>query len=72
LATALPHGLSARNVLAGRVVSTQRKDVKVVAQVDCGVRFVVHLTPAAERELELGPGREVWLVIKTHSCHLIG
>jgi ABC-type molybdate transport system ATPase subunit len=31
----------------------------------------VHLTLAARDSLQLTPGREVWLVIKTHSCHLM-
>ena len=36
-----------------------------------GVPIEVHLTPASSDELELRPGREVWLVIKTHSCRLV-
>ena len=36
-----------------------------------GVNFEVHLTPNACRELELKPKDEVWLVIKTYSCHLV-
>jgi len=31
----------------------------------------VLLTLAARDSLELEPGKEVWLVIKTHSCHLM-
>ena len=30
-----------------------------------------HLTLAARDSLHLQPGREVWLVVKTHSCHLM-
>jgi molybdate transport system ATP-binding protein len=71
LATMPPQGISARNVLPGRLISLGRMDTTVIAQVDCGVRFEVHLTPAAEKALELRPGREVWLVIKTHSCHIL-
>lgn len=71
LAALPPQGLSARNVLAGRIIALRRRDVTVIAQVDCGVKFEVHLTPAAEQALELRPGREVWLVVKTHSCHLL-
>jgi hypothetical protein len=43
----------------------------VVARVDCGVTFTVHLTPGAERALELAAGKNVWLVLKTHSCHFV-
>jgi molybdate transport system ATP-binding protein len=71
LAIAKPVGLSARNVLAGRVVSLERRDMIVSTRVDCGVEMNVHLTLAARDALELTEGREVWLVIKTHSCHLM-
>ena len=32
----------------------------MVATVDAGQKFVVHLTPAAVEALSLRPGREVW------------
>jgi molybdate transport system ATP-binding protein len=71
LATVQPAGLSARNILKGRIVSLEQRDVIVTAQVDCGVQFEVHLTLAARDSLELQPQREVWLIVKTHSCHLM-
>ncbi|HTA23327.1 MAG TPA: molybdenum ABC transporter ATP-binding protein [Terriglobales bacterium] len=71
LATVHPQGLSARNVLPGRVLLLEERDMIVVARVDCGVEMTVHLTLAARDVLELQPGREVWLVIKTHSCHVM-
>jgi len=71
LATSLPQGLSARNVIPGRVTSLQQRDVIVSSRVNCGVEMEVHLTLAARDSLQLAPGREVWLVIKTHSCHLM-
>jgi hypothetical protein len=43
----------------------------LVARVDCGVRFEVHLTPGAQESLDLREGNTVWLVIKTYSCHLL-
>jgi molybdate transport system ATP-binding protein len=72
LASILPVGLSARNIIPGRVVSVAQRDVIVVAKVDCGVEMEVHLTLAARDSLQLRVGREVWMVIKTHSCHLMG
>lgn len=71
LAIARPVGLSARNVIAGRLTSLEQRDVIISARVDCGVEMEVHLTLAARDALGLAPGREVWLVIKTHSCHLM-
>lgn len=72
LASLPPVGLSARNIIPGRVVSLVQRDVIVVARVNCGVEMEVHLTLAARDSLQLQPGREVWLVVKTHSCHLMG
>jgi molybdate transport system ATP-binding protein len=71
LATVEPAGLSARNIIPGRVLSLVQCDVIVVVRVNCGVEMEVHLTLAARDSLELQPGREVWLIVKTHSCHLM-
>jgi molybdate transport system ATP-binding protein len=71
LATVQPQGLSARNVLPGRVLALDQRDMIVVAKVDCGVEMTVHLTLAARDVLELQPGKAVWLVVKTHSCHVM-
>jgi molybdate transport system ATP-binding protein len=71
LATSAPVGLSARNVIPGRVVSLEQRDVIITARVNCGVEMDVHLTLAARDSLQIAPAREVWLVIKTHSCHLM-
>jgi molybdate transport system ATP-binding protein len=71
LATVAPVGLSARNVIRGRLTSLERRDMIISARVDCGVDMEVNLTLAAVEALQLEAGREVWLVIKTHSCHLM-
>jgi molybdate transport system ATP-binding protein len=71
LATAKPVGLSARNVIAGRLLSLERRDMIISARVDCGIEMEVYLTLAARDALGLREGLEVWLVIKTHSCHLM-
>jgi molybdate transport system ATP-binding protein len=71
LATEPPRGLSARNVLEGRIVSLEQRGTMVIARVDCGATFVVHVTPGAVRALELTAGSRVWLVLKTYSCHLV-
>jgi molybdate transport system ATP-binding protein len=71
LATSPPTGLSARNVIPGRIQSLEQRDVIVSARVRCRIEMEVHLTLAARDSLELAPDKEVWLVIKTHSCHLM-
>lgn len=71
LAAERPRGLSARNILEGRMVSLEPRGAMRIARVDCGVTFVVHVTPGAVRALELAPAKQVWLVLKTHSCHLV-
>ncbi len=71
LAVAPPTGISARNVFPGRMQSLEQRDVMVRAMVDCGATFEVHLTLAARDDLKLAPGSDVWLVIKTYSCHVM-
>ncbi|HET8921550.1 MAG TPA: molybdenum ABC transporter ATP-binding protein [Candidatus Acidoferrum sp.] len=71
LAAERPHGLSARNVMEGQIVSLEQRGTMGIARVNCGVTFVVHVTPGAVRALALTPGQKVWLILKTHSCHLV-
>jgi len=71
LATKKPQGLSARNVIEGRIVSMETRGALIRTRVDCGVEFIVHLTPGAAQALDLSAEKHVWLVLKTHSCHLV-
>jgi molybdate transport system ATP-binding protein len=71
LASSLPQGLSARNVLDGTIASLEQRDMKVIAVVTCGPAFEVHLTLGARESLQLKPGARVWLVVKTYSCHVL-
>ena len=71
LATEPPRGLSARNILRGKLVALETHGTIVSATVDCGARFTAHVTPGACRALGLAPGQPVWLIVKTHSCHLV-
>jgi molybdate transport system ATP-binding protein len=71
LASSAPQGLSARNVFSGVITSLQQRDVMVVARVNCGAEFEVHLTPAAREALHLESGGTVWLVVKTYSCQVL-
>ena len=71
VAIAQPVGLSARNVVSGKITSLRQLDVTVIAEVDCGANFVVHLTPGACQSLALEAGKSIWLVVKTYSCHVL-
>ena len=71
LANQEPRGLSARNVLPGTIAALSRQGATVVATVNAGERFTVHLTPSALQSLGLEVGERVWLIIKTHSCRLV-
>jgi molybdate transport system ATP-binding protein len=75
LATERPDGLSARNIIAGKIISLERRGTMFVAQVvadaDGSVIFTVYLTLGAKRVLELEVNRPAWLVIKTHSCQVL-
>ncbi len=66
-----PRAISARNVIAGRVVALRQYGVTLEADVDCGTVFHAKLTPGARDALGLQIASRVWLVIKTYSCHLL-
>jgi len=68
LATAPPHGLSARNAVAGRVDELIPAGASVYARVG---PWLAHLTLAAVAELGLTAGTPVWLVAKTHSWRVM-
>ena len=69
VATEHPRALSARNIVAGTIGALSRQGAVVRLEVNVGVPIEVHVTPTATAALNLQTGREVWLVIKTHSCH---
>ncbi|MBV9574605.1 MAG: molybdenum ABC transporter ATP-binding protein [Acidobacteriales bacterium] len=75
LATVKPEGLSARNVLPAVVKAVAQRDAMVMVEVDCGtqneLRIKVRLTLGARDSLALENGRQVWVIVKTHSCHLM-
>jgi len=71
LANEEPRGLSARNILRGSLGALRREGPTIVADVDAGERFAVHVTPSACDSLHLAPGVPVWLIIKTYSCRIV-
>jgi molybdate transport system ATP-binding protein len=71
IAGEFPRALSARNVVPAKIISLRREGAMVIAEIDAGRRFEVHLTPGACQSLVLKPEQQVWLVIKTHSWRLV-
>jgi molybdate transport system ATP-binding protein len=75
VATVPPSGISARNVVIGRICRIEDRPEVAQLRVRCGegagVEFCVHLTRGALRHLGLQTGAAVWLVIKTHSIHFL-
>ena len=69
LATTRPVGLSARNVFQATLSSLEQQGATVIASMQSGVGFEVHLTPNARQDLALRVGQQIWVVIKTYSCH---
>ena len=71
LALEKPAGLSARNILHGTIESLEQRSVTMICKVSAGANFEAHVTLSAARALGLHPGSEIWLVLKTYSCHLV-
>jgi len=53
LATEQPHGLSARNIFQGKILSMRREGVTVIVMVEARATFEVHLTPGTVDDLKL-------------------
>jgi len=66
-----PQGTSARNRLCGRITLIEDKGARTLASVTSGVLWRASLTRQAVNELNLYPGKQVWLAFKTHSCYLL-
>ena len=71
LALERPKGLSARNILQGTIQSLEQRSVTIICKVAAGANFEVHVTLSAARALSLRAGSQIWLVLKTYSCHLV-
>jgi molybdate transport system ATP-binding protein len=67
-------GLSARNVFGVRIADVQRAgaDVLLHCAPPGGARpWVVRLTPAAAAAMQLAPGVDAWLAVKSHSVRVV-
>jgi molybdate transport system ATP-binding protein len=71
LANRPPNGISARNVLEGRIVSVIVRSPAVEVVVECGITIKSWITQEAVEELSLKLGTKVWVVLKASSCFLV-
>ncbi|MCX6347939.1 MAG: ATP-binding cassette domain-containing protein, partial [Candidatus Aureabacteria bacterium] len=62
-----PLASSARNILPGEVVSLREKGRLIEVEVNAGLPFLVLVTRESVEELDLRPGKKVFLAIKTSS-----
>lgn len=70
VAAGAPPRTSARNVLTATVRAVCPTGRRVVAVLDMGQPLYADLTPAAARELDLVPGREVHLLLKARGLRV--
>jgi len=66
------HGTSARNILAGRVVSLDEAEDAIDVVVATPVELRARVTRAAVSELALVPGSMVWLLVKANAFRVAG
>ena len=64
VSTHRPEGASARNTWSGTVVGFSLLTDRVRLDIDGTPPVLVDVTPASVAELELAPGRQVWLSVK--------
>ncbi len=62
-------GTSARNVIEGTIVETERRGLVVEIVVETPVRIRAAVTPASAAELRLATGRRAYLLVKALAFH---
>ena len=62
-----PHGLSASNIIPGRVTTIHHVDSRALVDVDTGIPFTVEVTSATVNKFKLKNGDAVFLIIKACS-----
>jgi molybdate transport system ATP-binding protein len=67
-----PSRISARNIVKAVVEEIHEVGPRVLVYVDVGQRLVAEITRGALRELDLRPGTQVYLVVKTSSIGVMG
>ncbi len=64
--------LSARNIVPAIVEETHALEGRALVYVDVGVRLAAEITLGSLRTLDLRPGRDVWLILKTAGIVVTG
>ena len=64
-------GISARNILEGRIQSIHQVGGAVLLYTDVGAPLLVEITPEALESLGLREGQDVFLVIKSNSIMVL-
>ncbi len=72
VATQKAENISAGNVLEGTIRGLDIAARQAILRVDAKEEFYVRLTPTAVRRLALSVGVNVYLIIKTRSCVILG
>ena len=70
LANEEPRGISARNILRGRVSQIERRSNETLVRVESGVVWAASVTRQSLEELGIEVGRTIWLAFKTYSCRI--
>jgi len=71
LATSRPQGISARNVLTGRIRRIEPVAGHCVVFVDVGVEWMVEITQAAARELQLEVAAPIHVIVKAATIQVV-
>ncbi len=71
LANQKPMGVSARNVLSGRIERIESDDIRCVLTVDVGVPWMVEITRSAQDELQLKDSDEVYAIVKASAIQIL-
>jgi len=66
-----PELASVCNVVRGQLKGTNQIGKNIEARIDCGTEFRVHLSRGLRGSSMLKSSGEAWMIIRTHSCHLI-
>ena len=66
-----PARISAQNILAARITEVHQAKSQVLVYADCGVPVVAEVTPEASTSLQLHPGQDVYLIIKSSSIMVL-